>query len=85
MRRTALGCLAGNARGCDGADDCDVDSVCCAQPALAGSYRSACMRPSDCERTGGAPICRGAADCFGMYKGCAPSDVGGTTLDTCRR
>jgi hypothetical protein len=84
MRQGAVGCPAGNTRSCDGPEDCPVDSVCCAQAALLGGYRSSCLRPSDCDKVG-APICRGNGDCFGPYKTCASSDVGGTALPTCRR
>jgi hypothetical protein len=80
--RRDVGCGAGTARACDGPEDCDRESVCCAHPAALGGYRSACTRPSDCDKAGGAPLCRGAADCYGPYKTCAGTELTGVT--TCR-
>jgi hypothetical protein len=72
-------------RRCDGPEDCDGERICCAQDALVGGYRTACVKPSECANAGGVPLCRGNADCFDGYKACAPTDFSGWEVSTCHR
>lgn len=72
-------------RRCDGPEDCDGERICCAQDALVGAYRTACVRPNECANAGGVPLCRSNADCFDGYKGCATTDFSGWEVSTCHR
>jgi hypothetical protein len=82
---TSCGAVA-SARRCDGPEDCDGERVCCAQAALIGSFRTTCLKPSECVNLNGAAICRNAADCFDHpYRICAASDFSGSMINTCHR
>jgi hypothetical protein len=86
VRQNDNGCgAAASARRCDGPEDCDGERICCAQAAVVGNFRSACLKPSDCVDGGGAALCRGPADCFNPYRNCAVTDYSGSVVTTCQR